>query len=143
MEKHGYTNIFVNKMPTKPGVMTSTSYGWTASQRSVPYLWSKGLRHIQLGKVQINSPWLVEEMANCQYDPTKQRGAAVGNRHDDRVSALLMALWAAHDWTGQIEHIPTESVSTESHTPNWQASDVSYEDMLAQWEDTVEGLLST
>jgi len=46
-----------------------------------------------------------------------------------------MAIWAAHDWSAQIE---TESHSrVESGVPaaNWQTSDISTERLYESWEE--------
>jgi len=142
-EKYGYTNMFVWKHLDRPGMNPIASYGWSSTKKSVRDLWIKGVRHITMDMLHVNSPWLVEEMANCENNPDTMRGAAIFGYHDDLVSASLMNLWALHDWTGQVETVPTTSVETNTNTPDWQCSDVSFEDMEEQWEETVENMLSS
>jgi hypothetical protein len=140
-EKFGYTNMFVWKYLDRPGMHFTTSFGWSSTRKSVRDLWIKGVRHITMDMLIINSPFLIEEMANCENNPETMRGAAIYGYHDDLVSATLLNLWALHDWTGQVENIRTESVSTLKKEPDWQRSDVSYEEMMEQWEDTMEEML--
>ena len=44
-----------------------------------------------------------------------------------------MAIWAAHDWSYQVEDLKVEVSTTKQ--PDWQRSDISYEKMLDAWAD--------
>ena len=82
-----------------------------------------------------HSPWLVEEMRNCEIDPSKMWGRAVYGTHDDRVRAMMMALWAAHDWSMQIDLRPVEVRTGDEKEPSWQASDLTYGKLMERWEE--------
>jgi hypothetical protein len=132
---HGYTNHFVWKyldsMTTKP----TNVLGWTASPKSVRDLWIRGSRHINRGGIIIRSDYFVEEMTDCVQDPIKMAAKAAYGAHDDRMRALLMAVWAAHDWNSQIETDSHSRVEVGSVPTNWQQSDISSDRMFEQWEE--------
>ena len=78
-------------------------------------------------------PYLAEELAHCEADELKMTAKASSGKHDDRVRAFLMAIWAAHDWSYQVEDLKVEVSTTKQ--PDWQRSDISYEKMLDAWAD--------
>ena len=129
----GYYNMFVWKYLDSMSVKLTTSLGWQSSPKSVRDLWIRGTRHISLDKVKVLSPYLAEELAHCEADELKMTAKASSGKHDDRVRAFLMAIWAAHDWSYQVDNMKVEVTTTKQ--PNWQASDISYEKMLDAWAD--------
>ena len=136
INEFGYGNFFVwrylDTLTTKP----TNNIGWTSTPKSVRDLWIRGSRHINRGKVIIRSEYLIEEMTDCEQDQLKMTAKAIYGRHDDRVRAFLMALWAAHDWSSQTFELDDHS-RVEQGVPaaNWQASDISAERMYDAWED--------
>jgi hypothetical protein len=134
IEKFGYTNMFVWKYLDSMTPKQTGSLGFYASPKAVRDLWIKGIRHISNKKVVIRSPYLIEELASCRFDAQRQRGEAVGGKHDDRVSSLLMGIWGGHDWNGQIDIDSHKGVETGPKPQNWQASDISSEAMMDEWE---------
>ncbi len=129
----GYHNMFIWKYLDSISVRLTTALGWQSSPKSVRDLWIRGTRHISLDKIKILSPYLAEELAHCESDPLKMTAKATSGKHDDRARAILMAIWAAHDWSYQIDDMKVE-VSTVKQ-PDWQRSDISYEKMLDAWAD--------
>lgn len=129
----GYYHMFVWKYLDSMSVKMSNSLGWQSSPKSVRDLWIRGTRHITLDKIKILSPWLAEELAHCEADPLKMTAKASSGKHDDRARALLMAIWAAHDWSYQIEEFKEEV--TEGKLPDWQRSDISAERMYELWNE--------
>ena len=128
----GYTNHYVWKQMGSLAPRATSSLGWTANQKSVRDLWIRSRRHILKGGLKHGSPWLVEEWTDCEIDFVRQTGQAISG-HDDRVRAMNLALWAAHDWTFDIE---TKTVEVqEGSGTNWQASDMSLEQMHEAWEE--------
>lgn len=132
---YGYTHHFVWKYLDTMSSKPTNTLGWTATPKTTRDLWIRGSRHINRGQILIRSPYFVEEMTDCEQDPIKMSGKAAYGAHDDRLRALLMAIWAAHDWTNQVE-IPDHSrVETGSKPAEWQSSAVTAEDMFSAWED--------
>lgn len=133
MMELGYTNHFVWKYLDSNSVSASPRFGFWPGRESNKYLWIRASRHIHNRGLVIKSPWLVEEMRNCEVDIVKMWGRAVYGTHDDRVRAMMMALWAAHDWTMQVD-VSTPKV-IEGRVPNWQASDITVEGLQEAWEE--------
>jgi hypothetical protein len=129
----GYTNMFIWKYLDSMALRLSTSLGWQSSPKSVRDLWIRGTRHITLDKIRILSPHLAEELAHCEADELRMTAKASSGKHDDRVRAFLMAIWAAHDWSYQIEEVRQEVI--EGKQPDWQRSDISAEKMYEQWQE--------
>jgi len=99
----------------------------------------RGLHHIQKYGVQLRSRWLVEEMADCVSDLWTLIGEARYGRHDDRVMSTLFNLWAMHDWSTRENLEPLERPS-EQNAPRWEATDISYDQMVASWDERVAAL---
>jgi hypothetical protein len=129
----GYTNMFVWKYLDSMSVKLTTSLGWQSSPKSVRDLWIRGTRHISLDKIRILSPYLAEELAHCEADELKMTAKASSGKHDDRVRAFLMAIWAAHDWSYQIDDRPAEVTTYKQ--PDWQRSDISAAKMYEAWDE--------
>ena len=100
----------------------------------MPYLWTKASRIIQRHEVLINSPHLVEEMANCSIN-SHGWGEAEAPKHDDRVRAIMLALWGLHAWSFDVETDATPV--TVGQGGSWQSTAISSERMLEEWEELV------
>lgn len=95
----GYYNFFQWAVFNGMEVKETNSWGWVSSARSVPQLWSKAKDMIEALTMPVRpqSRLLFSEMSACRWDNQRQRGMAL-NGHDDRVSAMLMALWQLYNW---------------------------------------------
>jgi len=134
MEKFGYTNFFKQRYidDTQP---RSRSFGsFYAMPKDVREMWIRGTRHIIAKKIELRSPFLVEELAGCIIDRDKARGMASYGGKDDRVSALLLCIYARLDWTGQV--LPDEAVPSVEPglAKDWQRRDCTAEQMWEDWE---------
>ena len=140
INKFNYTNLFVWQHLDKFTVKETQSYGWYSSRQSRQMLWIRGTKHINEQKVIINSPWLVDEMTACQKDAFLAFTArAAYGYHDDRLVAFLINLWAANIWNE--ENAPEEAALPQVvNAPDWQASDVTAEDMMMQWNERFAAL---
>lgn len=136
INRFGYSNFFVHRTLDSmvPQENRIPRLGFYASNQSVRDLWVRGLRHIKKGWLDIKSPYLVEEMADCQ--PNGKGGyEAVGNAHDDRVRAALLAIYGAHDWSTVIEPSEPRDVDSDKKVPEFQATDISAAAMEEKWND--------
>lgn len=140
MYQLGYNNFFLWKYLDSQVSQASGKVGFYSNRESVKYLWLRSSRHIHAGKVIPRSEHLVEEMRNCTIDPVKQWGMACYGKHDDRVRAMMLALWAIHDWSCQVDTKPSK-VIIDNNEPNWQASDVSAEGLVQLWEERFNEIL--
>jgi hypothetical protein len=72
-------------------------WGWLSTRKSVPELWIYGKDVLEQPTLPIRprSLYLIEEMGLARWDAARQRGEvpAGGGKHDDRISAMLLALW--------------------------------------------------
>jgi len=140
INRFGYTNIYVWRYVDSLRPKLTTNLGWVSSEKSVRDLWIRGTRHIIQERVSIFSLPLIEEMTDCEEDPVKMMGKAIYGKHDDRVRAFLLAIWAAHDWSLEVDTIPTSDLSLKPQV-NWQASDVTIERMNEEWNDQFGALI--
>ena len=134
INRYGYTNIYVWRYVDSLRPKLTTQLGWTSNEKTTRDLWIRGTRHIVHDRIRIFSPHLIEEMTDCEEDPIKMMGKAIYGKHDDRVRAFLMAVWAAHDWSLEVETVSTFDTHPVSNV-NWQASDISVEEMTEQWNE--------
>jgi len=134
INRFGYTNIYVWRYVDSLRPKLTTNLGWTSTEKTVRDLWIRGTRHIVQERINLFSLPLIEEMTDCEEDPIKMMGKAIYGKHDDRVRALLLAIWAAHDWSLEVETLPTSDLSLQPKV-NWQASDISIDRMNEEWND--------
>jgi len=140
INRFGYTNLFLWQHLDRMALTQTQAYGWYSSRQSRQMLWIRGTRHINQRKLIINSPWLVEEMTDCVLDNFLSFTArAQWGAHDDRMVATLLAIWAANEWN--FENAPEEAASPSvPDAPDYQATDVSYEDTVAAWNERFAAL---
>lgn len=134
METYGYTNMYRWQFldTGMPSEHSKFDFGWYSTKQSMQHLWTKGLRYIHRKQMVFKSPYLVEEFADAQMDVVRMRGQATSG-HDDRVTACLLAIWAAHNWSFNIE--PAQSNVHQGPAIEWQATDISSERMADEWEE--------
>jgi hypothetical protein len=129
-----YHNHFIWKHLDAAVVKLTNMRGWYSSPKSVRDLWIRGTRWITKGNILIKSPYLAEELGHCEPDQLKMTAKAAYGKHDDRARAILMAVWAAHDWDYQTE-LESTPVVNAGPAVNWQQSDISASDMFSSWEE--------
>lgn len=141
VDKFGYTNQFLwhyyAGSMTPKAANSGDKIGWYSSRGANKDLWMRGVHHIHKGNAQIYSEHCIEEMADCLADAFTLIGEARYGRHDDRVFAMLLALWLANGWsTGGIdENEPSPVRQTEQLEA--QESDMDYEEMVQSWNERV------
>lgn len=138
INKYDYTNLFVWKYLDSMAVKATNSLGWQSTVKSKRDLWIRGTRHISRDQVRVTSPHLAEELAHCEADPLKMTGKAAYGHHDDRVTAFLLAIWAANNWDFATEEREVEVTPFEKN--EWQSSGISVTDMYEAWEDRFQQL---
>lgn len=143
ISRYGYTNHYVWRYDDSLSPRLTTALGWRSGPKTVQTLWINGSRHLRKKRVKINSSWFVEEMTDVEpteFTVRMARGAAGYGKHDDRVTAMLLAIWAAHEWDVEIETRTTVQENADNG-PSWQASDISIDGMMDAWEDKFAQLL--
>jgi hypothetical protein len=145
--RFGYTNIFQQPYLDSPRPKRTIDYGFWATQQSKQLLWTKGVRHIWLDGLQVHSPWLLEEMVDATAEKFAQpkRGLIAGPTHDDRFTATLLAVWAAHAWSmdqADAEETalrPIESPGAVEHQCSLISSAAAKAKDEERWERMLEG----
>lgn len=135
ISKYGYMNFYQPKYIDTMIPQTGKGIGWTATRESVRNLWISGSRHLNTGSVVIRSPWLLDEMKTT--DPIRfmsYTSEAQSGFHDDRLRSMMLATWAAHDFSSIIRPQVKTRVERGEKTPSWQASAVTSDNMWDAWE---------
>jgi hypothetical protein len=138
MQKFRYSNFLPWVVFESGKIQQTGKFGFRSDGRSVPQLWVSGKQHVHSVSGLIRSRYLLSEMSYCKYDPIKQRGMAMDGWHDDRVTAYLLALWAAHNWAvAEIHEIPEPDSKSASVTPGVELRDmdIGFEDMEQLMDD--------
>jgi hypothetical protein len=102
LQRMGYTNfhIMARDRAVKGGL--HSEYGWWTTPKTRPIITDMLKNYIEKGDIQINSPKFVEEMSSFVDLPTKDGRlrhhlAAAPGYHDDRIMAMAIALYIAHE----------------------------------------------
>lgn len=138
-EKFGYTNFYrFQYLDTGEQKQNKLEFGWYSTKQSMQHLWTRGLRFIHKRQIVFKSPHLVEEFADCEMDLVRLRGAAASGGHDDRATAMLLAIWCGHNWTFNIE--PVQTHVAQGPAVEWQATDISSDRMQSAMDERWEEL---
>lgn len=145
LQRMGYLNFYTWKRPLKMGGGFSTEYGfWTTPQTRMPLL-GRFEEYIKKDYLRINSPPLVDEMrsfVNTHAHLGKKHAEHAPGYHDDRVLAIAIALYAAHD--GDMTNVAEEYRRAEEQRtqPNKKAvsfleTGLGYEEQIEKWEESL------
>lgn len=96
--KLDYSNFFIRKDYEKRENLFTTKYGWHTTRHNRGLIIARGLHALQYGDLVLNSPFLLDEMADFEsnHDLALAR-VKRGKGHDDRVMALLVGYFGGHD----------------------------------------------
>ena len=100
LQQLGYNNFYMWRRPHAATGGTSLVYGWWTTTGTRPLLINTLLEYIPKQEVQINSPELIAEMGafvKTQLPSGRIEVKAFPGYHDDRLLALAIALYIAHE----------------------------------------------
>jgi hypothetical protein len=141
INRYGYLNLPPWRQEDGIVPKITQRYGWYSSRSNRRDLWIKGMRHINARQIILNSPWLIEEMTDCTWDNFLAMTArGTYGSHDDRVVTLLIAIWYAHEWSLDLDPPETDKLAIEG-LPEYQRTDMSYEEMGHAWNDKFDRIL--
>ena len=143
MNKHGYQNLWWFTQIGGRGKAQSSSPGWQPSRENNKALFMNALRHIDRDRVQVKSPWLVDELADCTFNWIDSTLRARWGLHDDRVRAFFLALWAAHGWASVNAEDRSERIDKPQRLPRPEATDMTWEEMMEDSDSGFSNLLET
>lgn len=92
-----YSNFFIYKRYDKRTSALTQWLGFVTSFSTRQQLIGRGMHAVKRKDLILHSEFLLEEMADFQRDHYAAKAQAIAGTHDDRVMALLLANWAAHD----------------------------------------------
>lgn len=96
--RHDYTNLFNRKDYEKRENLFTTKLGWHTTRHNRGIIIAQGLHALQYGDLLLNSPFLIEEMADFESNFDLAAAKAKGkDSHDDRVMSLLIGYFGGHD----------------------------------------------
>lgn len=141
----GYGNLWRWAYFADTAVKPTQSVGWQATDRTNAQLWAKCSRHLIKGGTIIRSPALVEEYADVVILPGKHWAASISpRRHDDRVRAHCLALWAEQGWDVDFESTdePVMTDPGDGEGPvNWAHTDMSADEIHEAWNERFEAMM--
>lgn len=150
-----YTNLFNRKDYEKRENLFTTKLGWHTTRHNRGIIIARGLHALQYGDLILNSPYLVEEMADFESNFDLAAAKAKGkDAHDDRVMALLIGYFGGHDdeWLAgddiaeerrlhQAAKAKADNMIQQIDNPrppgtrDYQNSAISYRDMMARADE--------
>lgn len=153
----GYSNHFVWKTYDKAQGLYTTRLGWWTNVSTRPKLIMRGVYGLVHGDLILHSPFLLREMQHFEGDfalakqvaiIVQREGSPHDRDHDDRVMAMLLAYWGAHDeeWISGGDRdrnrlTPRRETPQDELKPkkDFQNTAVSAEDMAMSIDDVVMG----
>jgi hypothetical protein len=100
LQQLGYNNFYMWRRPHAAVGTPATVYGWWTTTGTRPLLINTLLEYVPKMEVQINSPELIAEMGSFvkqQLPSGRVEVKAFSGYHDDRLLALAIALYVAHE----------------------------------------------
>lgn len=95
--KLGYSNLFIWKRYDRIYNQMTNAYGWWTNKTTRPMVIARGLHAFGYGDLIVNSSFLLGEMQDFERDHFMAKASAKRGKHDDRLMALLIGYWGAHD----------------------------------------------
>lgn len=92
-----YGNLFIRKHYDKLSNIYTNLLGWSTNKATRPKIISRGIHAFSYGDLLVNSDYILQEMQTFQRDMTIAKHKAMSGKHDDRLMALLIGYWGAHD----------------------------------------------
>lgn len=92
-----YGNLFIWKAYDRITNMYTNKYGWWTNKTTRPKIIARGLHAFSQKDLIVHSTYLLDEMADFERDHFIAKAKAKHGRHDDRIMALLIGYWGAHD----------------------------------------------
>jgi hypothetical protein len=92
-----YNNLYIWKAYDRINNVYTNKFGWWTNRTTRPKIIAGGLHAFQYGDLIVNSEHVLDEMEDFERDHNIATGKARSGTHDDRIMALLIGYWGAHD----------------------------------------------
>ena len=147
----GYGNLWRWQYFADQAVKPTQTVGWQATDRTNQQLWAKCSRHLinhlsgnpQFLSAIVRSPALQEEYCDLVILPGKYWAASISaRRHDDRVRAHCLALWAEQGWDVEFESTDEPVLIDPGDGPvEWAHTDMSADEIHEAWNDRFDAIM--
>jgi hypothetical protein len=143
----GYGNLWRWQYFADLNVKPTQAVGWQATDRTNQQLWAKCSRHLIKHAAHsqlVRSPALQEEYCDVVILPGKHWAASVSSRrHDDRVRAHCLAMWAEQGWDVDFESTdePVIADTTGEGAVEWAHTDMTAAEIHDAWNDRFEAIM--
>jgi hypothetical protein len=145
LQRMGYINFYTWQRPLKMNNMTSTEYGWWTTQSTRHLLTERIEEYIKKFHLKINSPPFTEEMrsfVNTKVHLGQKHIEHAPGKHDDRIMALGIALYVAHE--NDVQNMAEErrrdserkTISPEKHI-QLNATGMGWDEAMTKWEESL------
>jgi len=136
--RYGWSSLYQYKIYDRAKKAWANRLGWHTNPDTRPKMLQRAINHIRNNKWHINSPWMVDEISNFEYDPEKMKMKAAIGTHDDRVMAGFIALYCSRDWDQYDPEVsPVDKKTEQDRSKNYQTMDISVEEI----ENDFSGML--
>lgn len=140
--RRNYPNFYVWTRPLRADGAFSKEYGWWTTPKTRPMLTETGVEYIKKGYLLVNSPFLVDEMGsfvNVDIDKGQKKLAHAPGHHDDRLIALFIALYVAHERDMRFLAEERRKMSSLREAPQEEVRELQslglpWDQAVAQWE---------
>lgn len=149
-----YGNLFIWKAYDRIGNVYTNKLGWWTNKTTRPKIIARGMHAFSQKDLIVNSTFLLDEMADFERDHFIAKAKARHGRHDDRIMALLIGFWGAHDdeflagedigeqrrLRGLAGEIQNEMASQQAvkKRADYQSTAISYREMQARQDEFFE-----
>lgn len=142
LQRMNYHNFYLRKNPNKADRTTSNDYGWYTTAATRPLLTEMGVDYLRKGDLLVNSPYFINEMSAFVVGELKNGRKKMEHApgyHDDRIIALFMSLYAAHEQDNTLVADDRRKTYEQMKAPRDKAVDfqslgLSWGEAMAKWE---------
>ena len=136
-----YPNFYTWKKLNVVGGGYTNTIGWYTTPSTRPLLTKTGVKYVSEGTFKVNSPYLLEEMktfVNLGLKMGKEYLAHAPSFHDDRIMAMFIALYVAHEddqvnMADERRHLLEQKLKPKK-SRQYQASGMTWEEIMRHWE---------
>jgi hypothetical protein len=118
----------------------SQRLGWNTNADTRPKMLARAIQQIKAYQWRINSPWLIDEISDFEYDAQRMKMKAAVNCHDDRVIAAFIALYCSSEissFNNEVSTTMREDMNATLTKPTFQQMDVSADEVDADMHHMV------
>ncbi len=143
LQRRQYPHFYIWKRPGQADGGWSKVVGWWTTPSTRPLLTETFVSYVKQGDLIINSPYTVDEMGSFVNLPDKRGKRHLEHApgyHDDRIIALAMAVYVAHENDTSMVAEDRRKYQAMRHLPkpmqvDFQSTGLSWAECMSKWED--------